>query len=77
MTKKKQAAQAVPSRVVQGQEVCDATEAARALGVSRLTIMNWMDKGIIQYHELPSGVRKPLVASVRMYLGHGSKKGRR
>lgn len=73
MTRKKQpeeklGMEQLETREVQGHVVCDATEAARVLGVSRLTVMNYMERGYIQFFTLPSGVRKPLADSVRACL---------
>lgn len=48
-----------------GQDTMSVRAAARTLGVHENTIRNWMDRGWLDYRQLPSGFRRPLVESVR------------
>lgn len=56
------------TRVIQGREVCTVKEAARALGVSSVTVSKYMDNEILGYITLPSGIRQPLADDVREQL---------
>lgn len=59
----------IKSRKVHGQEVCSVMEAARVLGVSRVTVHQYLTDKKLDCIVMPvTGYRQPLVRSVRRLL---------